>query len=61
MIAVSNENKKIKNKDRWNYFHHMHMLSLLGANNCLPLFHMDKRFIWLNETKKGLISLRLDI
>ena len=28
------------------------MLSLLGANYRLPLFHMAKRFIWLNETKK---------
>ena len=30
----------------------MPMLSLLGMNHCLPSFHMDKRFIWLNETKK---------
>ena len=27
------------------------MLSLLGANHRLPLFHMDKFFILLNETK----------
>ena len=52
MIAVGKENKKIKIKDRWNYFHHKPMLSLLGVNNCLPLFHMAKRFIWLNEKKK---------
>ena len=30
----------------------MPMLSLFGANHHLPLFHMDKRFIWINETKK---------
>ena len=30
----------------------MPMLSLLGANHCLPLFHMPKRSIWLNETKQ---------
>ena len=30
----------------------MTMLSLLGANNLLPIFNMDARFIWLNETKK---------
>ena len=30
----------------------MPMLSLLEANHSLPLFHMAKRFIWLNETKK---------
>ena len=52
MIAVGNERKTIKNKDRWNYCHHTSMLSLLGANYRLPLFHMTKRFIWINETKK---------
>ena len=28
------------------------MLSLLGENNSLPLFHMAKRFIWIEETKE---------
>ena len=52
MIAVGNDNKKIKNKDMWNHFHHMPMLSLLGVNHCLPLFHMAKCFIWINEAKQ---------
>ena len=39
MIAVGNNNKKIKNKDRWNYCHHMTMLTLLGDNHYLPLLH----------------------
>ena len=52
MIEVGNENKKIRNKDRCNYFHNMPMLSLLGENHRLPLFHTDKHFIWINETKK---------
>ena len=30
----------------------MPMLSLLGANHLLPLFYMDKRFIWINEKKQ---------
>ena len=30
----------------------MPMLSLLGANHRLSLFHMDKRFIWVHETKQ---------
>ena len=30
----------------------MPMLSLLGANNFLPLFHMAKSFIWIEETKE---------
>ena len=52
MIAVGNENKKIKIKDKRNYCHHMPMVSLLGANHRLPLFHMAKCFIWINETKQ---------
>ena len=28
------------------------MLSLLGANHRLPLFHMDKRFIWIIKKKR---------
>ena len=52
MTEVGNENKKIKSKDRWNYCHHMTMLLLLGDNNRLPLLHMDKRFIWLEEKGK---------
>ena len=61
MIAVRKENKKIKNKYRWDYCHHMPMLPFLRDNNRLPLFHMAKRFIWLNETKNVLMSLQLDI
>ena len=30
----------------------MPMLPLLGANNRLPLLHMAKRFIWIEETGK---------
>ena len=54
MIEFGNENKKIKNKDRWDYCRHMPMLSLLGANSRLPLFHLAKTSICLNETKKCL-------
>ena len=49
MIEVGNEDKKNKNKYRWNYCHHMHMLSLLGANNCLPLFHMANILFGFNK------------
>ena len=52
MIEVGNENKKNNNKYRWNYCHHMPMLSLLGTNHRLPLFYMAKLFICLNETKQ---------
>ena len=52
MIEIWNMNEKIKNKDKWNYCHNMPILTLLGANNCIPLFYMYKRFIWLEETKE---------
>ena len=52
MISVGNRNKKNKNKDRWNYCHHMPMLQLLGANNRLPLFHMAEHFIQMNVSKQ---------
>ena len=51
MIETGNDNKKIKNKDKWNYCHHMPIFTLLEADYCLPLLHMTKRFIWIEETK----------
>ena len=30
----------------------MPILSLLGENHRLPLFHMAKLFIWVDETKQ---------
>ena len=35
------------------------MLSLLGENHRLPLFHMAKSFIWLNETKKRIKEFKI--
>ena len=37
----------------------MHILSLLGDNHRLPLFYMDKRFIWINETKQRIIEFTI--
>ena len=53
MIAVGNQNKKIQDKYKWNHFNNMPMKSLLGANHRLPLSHMTKRFIWIEETQEG--------
>ena len=60
MIAFGKEGGN-KNKYRWNYSRHMTMFPLLVANYFLPLFHITKSFIWLNETKNVLMSLVLDI
>ena len=51
MIAVGHK-KKIQNQDKWNYYNHMPMQSLLGAYHRLPLLHMAKSYIWLEETKE---------
>ena len=37
----------------------MPMFSLLGANHCLPLFHMDKMFIWINGEIKPINEFTL--
>ena len=58
-IEVGNE-KNIKNKDIWDYCNHMPMLSLLGENHRLPLFNMDKRFTWLNETKRLINEFKIE-
>ena len=50
IIEVGNDNEKMKNKDTWNYCHHMPIFKLLGANNRLPLLHRAKLFIWIEET-----------
>ena len=52
MIEIGNENKKIKKKDNWNYCHHMPILPLLGGNHRLPLLHMSKSLIWIEETEE---------
>ena len=44
--------RKEGKKDIWYYCHRMPMLSLLGVNHCLPVFHVSKSFIWINETKQ---------
>ena len=49
MIETGNKNEKIKNKDKWNDCHHFLIFPLLGANHRLPLLHMDKISIWIEE------------
>ena len=51
MIAVGYHIKKNKNQDKWNHFNHITMQSLLGAYRSLPLSHMAKSYIWLEETQ----------
>ena len=50
MIEAVNKNEKIKNKDRWKYCHNFPILPVLGVNHSLPLLHIAKSYIWINET-----------
>ena len=38
----------------------MPMLSLLVTNHCLPLCHMAKCFIWINETKQRINEFNIE-
>ena len=37
----------------------MPMLLLLGANHCLLLLHMAKRFIWIEETGERIYEFEI--
>ena len=50
MIETGNNNEEIKNEDKWNYFHHFPILSLLATNHRLLLLYMGISFIWIEET-----------
>ena len=59
IIEVGNDNEKMKNKDTWNYCHHMPIFKLLGANNRLPLINMARIFIWIEETEELINSFEI--
>ena len=43
---------KIDTKDKWNQLYLLSMESVLGANCRIPLIHMSKRKIYIEETNK---------
>ena len=51
-LSVGYQNKIVQTKDKRNHLNIMHIQYLLGTNNRLPLTHMAKIYIWLEETKK---------
>ena len=50
IFAVGYENKTIETKDKWNQLNLIDIKYLLGTNHRLPLLHMDKSYICLEET-----------
>ena len=52
ILAVGYKNKTIENKDKWNQMNLLDMQSMLGTNWCMPLLHISKSYIWLEETNQ---------
>ena len=50
--AVGYEDKTNQTKDKWNQLNIMDIQSMLGNSYCLPLLHMAKSCIWLEETNQ---------
>ena len=43
---------KIETEDKWNQLYLLSMESVLGANCRIPLIHMSKRKIYIEETNE---------
>ena len=44
--------QKVETKDKWNQINVLDMESMLVANFCMPLLHMSKTYIWMEETNQ---------
>ena len=55
ILAVSYKDKTIQTQDTWNKLNLMYIQYMLGTNHLLPLSHMAKSYIWLEE-KNQLIN-----
>ena len=44
--------QKIETKDKWNQMNILNMQSMLVDNGRMPLLHMYKSYIWLEETNQ---------
>ena len=52
ILAVGYKDKTIQTQEKWNQLNFMDIQSLLGTNYHLPLSHMAKSYIWLEETNQ---------
>ena len=50
--SVGYQNKTIQTQDKWNNLNPMNIQYLLGTNHRLPLSHMVKSYIWIEETNE---------
>ena len=49
ILAVDYINKRTENKNKWPQINVLNMHSMLLANCNMPLLHMSKRYIWIEE------------
>ena len=49
ILSVGYKKQKIENEDKWNQLNLLDTESLLGTNHRLPLSHMAKSYIWIEE------------
>ena len=49
ILAVDYMNKIIETKDKWNQINVLNIQSMLVANCHMPLLHMSKSYIWIEE------------
>ena len=52
ILAVNYINEIIETKYKWNKLNLLNLQSMLGANFRMPLLHMSKSYIWLEETNQ---------
>ena len=52
ILAVDDINKRIETKDKLNQLNILNMQSMLGDNCRMPLLHISKSYIWLEEKKQ---------
>ena len=45
-------NKTIETKEKWNQINVLSMESVLEANFCMPLLHMSKSYLWIEESSQ---------
>ena len=59
ILAVDYINERIETKDKWIQINVLNMWSMLGANCRMPLLHMSKSYIWLQETNQRINELSI--
>ena len=60
ILAVGYKNKNNETKDKWNKLNLIDIQSLLGTNHRLPLSHMAKSCIWLEEKNQRIHELSIE-